>query len=217
MPHGSRATPQKSNPSSKPFNIGIWFKLLVKLILMISVNDLRAGAAFEESGEIYKVLSFEHIKMGRGSANIKVKVKNLRTGSSTEKGFTNGASVSDIVLDKREYQFLYKDAESVYFMDPRTFEQKSVPLRNLSGVEFLKEGEIVSLEFYGDEALDLILPPKVTLKIADTAPGVRGNSASNMYKDATLENGITTRVPLFINIGDSIVIDTRDASYTKRA
>ncbi len=184
---------------------------------MISVNDLRAGATFEENGDIFKVLSFEHIKMGRGSANIKVKVMNLRSGSTTEKGFTNGASVQDIALDKRDYQFLYKDSENAYFMDPRSFEQKQVPLKNLLGAEFLKEGETVSLQFYNDEALDLILPPKVTLKVADTDPGVKGNSASNVYKDAKLENGVTTRVPLFINIGDSIVVDTRDASYTKRA
>ena len=184
---------------------------------MISVNDLRAGATFEDAGNIFKVLAFEHIKMGRGSANIKVKVINLRSGSTTEKGFTNGASVRDINLDKREYQFLYKDSDSAYFMDPRSFEQKTVPLKNLFGSKFLKEGESVSLQFYGDEALDLVLPPKITLKVTDTPPGVKGNSASNMYKDATLENGITTRVPLFINIGDSIVVDTRDASYTKRA
>ncbi len=184
---------------------------------MISVNDLRAGTTFEEDGNIFKVLSFEHIKMGRGSANIKVKVINLRSGSTTEKGFTNGASVQDITLDKRDYQFLYKDSENAYFMDPRSFEQKAVPLANLEGANFLKEGETVSLQFYNDEALDLILPPKITLKVADTDPGVKGNSASNVYKDATLENGITTRVPLFINIGDSIVVDTRDASYTKRA
>lgn len=184
---------------------------------MISVNDLRAGVTYEANGDIFKVLGFEHIKMGRGSANIKVKVVNLRNGSTTEKGFTNGASVQDITLDKRDYQFLYKDTENAYFMDPVSFEQKTVPLANLSGTNFLKEGETVSLQFYGDEALDLILPPKVTLKVIDTDPGVKGNSASNMYKDATLENEIQTRVPLFINIGDSIVVDTRDSSYTKRA
>jgi elongation factor P len=184
---------------------------------MISVNDLRAGTTFQEDGNIYKVLNFEHIKMGRGSANIKVKVINLRNGSTTEKGYTNGAMVSDINLVKRDFQYLYKDASTAYFMDPLSFEQKEVPLRSLAGAEYLKEGETVSLQFYEDEALDLILPPKITLKVADTVPGVKGNSASNVYKDATLENGITTRVPLFINIGDSIVVDTRDGSYTKRA
>ena len=184
---------------------------------MISVNDLRSGVAFEESGSIFQVLSFEHIKMGRGSANIKVKVKNLRSGSTTEKGFTNGAVVKDIHLEKKECQFLYKDNESAYFMDPRTFEQITIPLRQLFAHEFLKEGDTVVLQFFGDEPLDLILPPKVTLKVTETDPNVKGNSASNVYKDAVLENGIKTRVPLFINIGDSVVVDTRDGSYTKRA
>lgn len=184
---------------------------------MISVNDLRAGTSFEENNEIYKVLSFEHIKMGRGSANIKVKVKNLRSGASTEKGYTNGAMVQDINLEKKEYQFLYKDTDSAYFMDPRTFDQKIIPLKSLSGAAFLKEGETVFLEFYGDEPLDLILPPKITLKVVDTTPGVKGNSASNVYKDAVLENGMGVRVPLFIEIGDGVIIDTRDGSYTKRA
>lgn len=184
---------------------------------MIFVNDLRAGATFEEDGQIFKVLNFEHIKMGRGSANIKVKVKNLRNGSTTEKGYTSGAMVSDIALDKKDLQFLYKDSGSVYFMDPRTFEQRIVPLKNLLGVEFLKEGETVTLQFYNDEGLDLILPPKVTLKVSVTDPGVKGNSASNVYKDAKLSNGMSIRVPLFINTGDSIIVDTRDGSYTKRA
>ncbi|HCE31492.1 MAG: elongation factor P [Candidatus Levybacteria bacterium RIFCSPHIGHO2_02_FULL_39_36] len=184
---------------------------------MISVNDLRAGITFEEGENIFKVLSFEHIKMGRGSANIKVKVKNLRSGATTEKGYTNGAFVKDIELQKKEFQFLYKEEQSAYFMDPVTFEQKQVPLKTLTGKKFLKEGEVVSLEFYQDEALDLILPPKITLKVVDTTPGVKGNSASNVYKDAQLENGMNVRVPLFVNIGEKIVVDTREGNYTKRA
>lgn len=184
---------------------------------MISVNELRAGVAFKEDGNIFQVLSFEHIKMGRGSANIKVKVRNLRSGSTTEKGYTNGAVVEDIHLEKKEFQFLYKDSEFAYFMDPRSFEQHPILLKILFANEFLKEGSTVTLQFYGDEALDLILPPKITLMVKDTDPGVKGDSASNVYKDAILENGVKTRVPLFINVGDSIIVDTRDGSYTKRA
>ena len=190
---------------------------MIQFLNMISVNELRNGATFEEDGQIFKVLNFEHIKMGRGSANIKVKVQNLRNGSTIEKGYTNGANVSDINLEKREYQFLYKDSDSAFFMDPATFEQRTVPVRNLSNIKLLKEGQSVVLQFFGDEALDLILPPKVTLKVDDTTPGVRGNSASNVYKDASLENGMNVRVPLFINVGDSVVIDTRDGSYSARA
>ncbi len=184
---------------------------------MIGVQDLRAGTTFEEDGQIYVVLSYEHIKMGRGSANIKVKVRNLRTGSITEKGFTSGAQVHPARLQNKEYQFLYHDGEVAYFMDPESYEQKEVALKKLAGNEYLQEGSTVVLSLFEDEPLALQLPPKITLRIKDTAPGVKGNSASNVYKDATLENGMSIRVPLFINTGDEVVVDTRDGSYTKRA
>jgi elongation factor P len=102
-------------------------------------------------------------------------------------------------------------------MDPETYEQHEIPLKSLAGHEFLQDGENATVLFYNEEPLSLSLPPKVTLKITDTPPGVKGNSASNVYKDATVENGMKVRVPLFIEIGDSIVVDTRDGSYTKRA
>lgn len=184
---------------------------------MLSVTELRSGTTFMENGIIYQVLSYEHIKMGRGSANIKVKVRNLKNGATTEKSFINGAVVEDVNLVKRIDQYLYRDQNQAIFMDPNTYEQISVEIDKLSGYEFLKEGENATLEFYNDEVVSLHLPPKVTLKVTDTPPGVKGDSASNMYKEATLENGMHTKVPLFINIGDSIVVDTRDGSYTKRA
>lgn len=170
-----------------------------------------------EDGNLFRVISYEHIKMGRGSATIKVKARNVRTGAVIEKGFTNGAQVNAVSVDKKEYQYLYKDAENAYFMNPISFEQVTAPLKVLDGDEYLQEGQNVTLEFYGDEVLGVVLPPKITLKVTETDPGIRGNSASNMYKDAALENGIKTRVPLFINVGDSIIVDTRDGSYTKRA
>lgn len=181
------------------------------------VTDLRAGTTFEEDGNIYVVLSYEHIKMGRGSANIKVKVRNIKSGATTERSFINGAQVNEIYLEKKELQYLYKDDSLVYFMNPTTFEQITAPIAKLAGYEYLTEGENVIVQFYNDEPLSLLLPPKVTLKVADTPPGVRGDSTSNVYKDATLENGMKVRVPLFINTGDDVVVDTRDGSYTKRA
>lgn len=181
------------------------------------VQDLKAGATFEEAGNLFRVVSYEHVKMGRGSATIKVKVRNVRTGATLEKGFTNGAQVNAVSVDKKEYQFLYKDGEKAYFMNPQTYEQIEASLNTLDGHEYLQDGGNVTLEFFGDEILGVVLPPKITLSVSDTDPGVKGNSASNMYKDATLENGIKTRVPLFINIGDKVIVDTRDGSYTKRA
>ncbi len=181
------------------------------------VQELKAGATFEEDGNIFRVVSYEHVKMGRGSATIKVKVRNVRTGAVLEKGFTNGAQVNAVSLDKKEFQFLYKDSENAYFMNPISFEQISAPLKVLDGEEYLQEGNNATLESFGEEVIGVVLPPKITLKVTETDPGVKGNSASNMYKDATMENGVKTRVPLFINVGDSIVIDTRDGTYTKRA
>ncbi len=184
---------------------------------MSSVTLLRNGSTYEEDGIIYQVLSYEHIKMGRGSANIKLKVKNLANGSTVEKSYINGANVKDIYLENRQLQFLYKDSEKAYFMDTRTYEQVDAPLSKLEGHDYLVEGEDAFVQFHDGQALSLQLSPKVTLKVKDTAPGVKGNSASNVYKDAVLENDMKVRVPLFINIGDSVVVDTRDGSYTKRA
>jgi elongation factor P len=184
---------------------------------MISVTELKSGTTYEEEGHILHVISYEHIKMGRGSANIKVKVRNLTSGSILEKIYINGANVKDIFLENRQLQFLYKDTTTAYFMDPRTYEQLEVPLTSLAGHEFLIDGETAIVQIHNGKALSLQLPPKVTIKVADTAPGVKGNSASNVYKDAELENGMKVRVPLFINTGDSVVVDTRDGSYTKRA
>ena len=184
---------------------------------MISVNELRNGVIYEEAGNLWQVLVFEHIKMGRGSANIKVKVKNLRTGSTVEKSFINTAKVQDVQVVKKELQYLYKDETGAYFMNPTTFDQITVPTNILTGAQFLKEGETYPISFYGEEPLDVIMPPKVELSVTETAPGVKGNSASNVFKEAILENGSTVKVPLFINVGDKVRVDTRTGAYTERA
>ncbi len=184
---------------------------------MISVNELRAGVIYEDQGNLLQVLSFEHIKMGRGSATIKVKVKNLRSGSISEKSFVNNQKVQDVQVLKKEMQYLYQDEESVYFMNPQDFEQVAIPLKIVGEAQFLKEGESYPIAFHGEEALSIQLPPKVELKVTETAPGVKGNSASNVFKDAIMENGMTVKVPLFIDVGDKIRVDTRTGEYTERA
>lgn len=183
---------------------------------MIGVTELRAGIIFEEQGQLLQVLSYEHIKMGRGSANIKVKVKNVRSGSIVEKSFINGARVQNVSVTKKDMQFLYKDEEFAFFMDPVSFEQVQIPLRVLDGHEYLKEGLNFSISFYQEEPLFLSLPPKMELVIADTGPSIKGNSTSNIYKDAILENGIRTKIPLFLNNGDKIRIDTRTGEYSEK-
>lgn len=184
---------------------------------MISVTDLRNGTVFEDEGNIFQVLSYNHIKMGRGSANIRVKVRNLRSGAVTEKSFINGARVNNVQVTKKEFQFLYKDENSGYFMDPQTFDQVNFPLKVLNGHEYLKEGEIFSISFLDDEPLFFNHPPKMDFRVAETGPGVRGNSATNIFKDAVLENGLKTKVPLFIDAGDLVRIDTRTGAYTEKA
>lgn len=184
---------------------------------MIGVTELRAGTIFEESGNLFIVLSYEHIKMGRGSANIKVKVKNIRQGSTTEKGFTNGARVNNVQVFKRDIQYLYKDGEQAYFMDPTSFEQISVPLALVgANAAYLKDGESYNISFLGVEPLTLNLPPKMDFTISEADPGVKGNTASNIYKDAVLDNGLKVRVPLFIKAGDKVRIDTRTGDYSQK-
>lgn len=185
---------------------------------MIGVTELRAGTIFEENGNLLQVLSYEHIKMGRGSANIKVRVKNLRSGSTVDKSFINGAKVNDVNVFKKDLQYLYKDGEGAYFMNPTNFEQVNIPL-NLIGSDsyYLIEGDSYNISFLDSEALSLNLPPKMVFTVKETAPGVKGNSATNVFKDAVLENGLNVKVPPFIKTGDKIRVDTRTGSYTEKA
>lgn len=185
---------------------------------MISATELRTGVAFEDQGQIYQVLSYEHIKMGRGSANIKVKVKNLRSSATTDKSFISGARVQEIDLEKRKTQYLYRDGQNYHFMDGTTFEQFSLSGQLIGEqVKFLKEGMDVFLLTFEGEPLSLDLPVKMEFKISETEPGFRGDSVSNIYKDAVLENGLKIKVPLFIKEGDKILVDTRSGEYVERA
>lgn len=184
---------------------------------MIPVTSLRPGVTFEEHGDIFEVLTYNNMHLRKTSSVVQVKVRNLSKGSTIEKTYSSNGEVTPIKIDKKELQYLYKDQDTCYFMDPQSFEQISVPTKNLQGILFLKEGENVAISFAKGAAISMVLPPKVKLKVADTNPGVKGNSATNVYKDATMENGLTIKVPLFINIGDEIIVDTRDSSYTNRA
>ncbi len=184
---------------------------------MINVNDLRAGAAFQEEGNLFEALEYSHTKMGRGTATIRIKARNLRTGAITDKTFISGARVEDAQLDKINGQFLYSDEASSSFMDPVTFEQFTIPLRILTGSEkYLQEGKEYQLLAFGDEVLKVDLPRTVELKVVDSPPGVRGDTVSNVYKAAKLENGLEVKVPLFINEGDIVKVDTRSGEYMER-
>lgn len=184
---------------------------------MIPVTNLRNGACFIDGNDLLQVLNYEHVKLGRGAANIKVKTKNLKTGSITEKVFISGAKVAEANLDKKEAVFLYQKDGRCVFMDPVTFEQFEFFQGNLAEQSrFLKEGMSVKILFYEDEPLLLELSIKMAFAVSETGPEIRGNSATNLFKEAILENGLKLRVPLFVKIGDKIVVDTRTGEYAER-
>ncbi|MEX0616892.1 MAG: elongation factor P [Candidatus Woykebacteria bacterium] len=185
---------------------------------MIPVNELRAGTNFKEENDIFEVVSYQHTKIGRGSANIKIKARNLKTGQLLEKTFMSGARVEEAETEKKKLQFLYLDAESASFMDQNTFEQVSIPLQSLVGREkYFKEGEVYEVLLAGSAALSAELPKQTVLKVIETGPGVKGDTVSSVYKPSTLENGLMVNVPMFIKIGDLVRVDTRTGEYVERA
>lgn len=184
---------------------------------MISVTELRAGATFQENGQPYLVLKYEHIKMGRGNANIRVRIKNLEMGTVTERTFVSGAKVEEIVTTKRKLQYLYKDPNGFCFMNPKTFEQISVSATIVGEQgKFLAEGVSLDVLFWDEKALAVELPPKMTFVVTEAGPGIKGDSATNVYKPAVLNNGLQIKVPLFVNSGEKILVDTRTGEYTER-
>jgi elongation factor P len=155
--------------------------------------------------------------MGRGSATIRVRVKNLNNGSTIEKSYINGARVQDVQINKKELQYLYKDDDNAFFMHPDTYEQIQIPLIKIDGYEYLKEGANFTVSFLENDALSVQLPPKMVFQVTETGPAIKGNSATNVFKDAVLENGVKTKVPLFVSTGEYIRVDTRTGSYTEKA
>jgi elongation factor P len=184
---------------------------------MIDVNDLRKGVIFEFDGSLYRVLEYTHHKPGRGNAIIRVKMRNIRTGSSIERTWNSGDRVQDVRLDYHNVQYLYNDGDLFYFMDAETFEQPAIS-RSLVGEYsgFLKEGMEVKITFYQNEALDIELPTTVDLKVVQADVAVRGDTATGVNKRVTVETGQGVDVPMFVKEGDVIRIDTRTGSYVTR-
>lgn len=184
---------------------------------MLNVTELRNGTVFKEGKELLQVLTYEHVKMGRGSGTIKVKVRNLKTGSITEKSFITGARVDEAQVEKRKVQYLYRDGDSYNFMDPITFDQFSLNAAVIGeGAKFLKDNLEVTLLVGEDETLSMELPNSLVYTITETGPGERGNTVSNVYKEATLDNGLVVKVPMFIGIGEKVKVDTRTGQYLER-
>lgn len=184
---------------------------------MLNVTDLRAGTTFNLEGQSYVVLKYEHIKMGRGTASIKIKARNILTGAVVEKGFISGARVESIETSKKKFQYLYSDNEGFHFMDPKSFEQVNFPEDVLSAQKpYLKDGMMIDVLFLEDKPLSIELPSKMEFIVEETGPGVKGDTVSNMYKSATLNNELNIKIPLFVEQGEKIIIDTRTGDYVER-
>ena len=185
---------------------------------MFNVNDIKNGMTILFEDNIYTVLEFSHVKPGKGAAFVQVKIKNLRTGSIVEKRFNSGVKLEKAMIEKKNMQYLYANGDSYAFMDNETYEQIEITGDHLGNDKYyLKEGLDVIISIYQGEILGVILPDKVELVVTETEPAVKGNTTNNAQKNATLETGLTVRVPLFIEQGETIIIATKDGSYASRA
>jgi elongation factor P len=185
---------------------------------MIDVNELRKGVTFELDGSLYKVTDYHHHKPGRGNATIRIKARDLRTGSNLEKTFQSGDRVQEARLDFHNVQFLYSDDEFYYFMDQETFEQPALKAEMLGdSALYLTEGMEVKLTFYQGEPLDIELPTSVDLEVVEAGVAVRGDTATGVTKKVKTQTGLEVQVPQFIEQGDVIRVDTRTGAYVTRA
>jgi elongation factor P len=185
---------------------------------MISAGDFRNGVYFEMDGDVYQVVEFQHVKPGKGAAFVRTKYRNIRTGSVVEKSFNPNDKFERVQLDRRDMSYLYRDGELYYFMDTDTFEQLPFT-KDMIGekLAFIKEGMVCKVVSYKGQVYEVEPPLFVELEITETEPGVRGDTATNATKNATLETGAVIRVPLFINEGEVVRIDTRTGEYMERA
>ena len=184
---------------------------------MISAGDFRNGMTFEEDGKVLQVVEFQHVKPGKGAAFVRTKTKNVITGAVTETSYNPSAKFPQAFIDRREMQYSYNDGDLYYFMDMETYDQIPVNKSDLGdSFKFCKENEMVKVLSYKGKVFGIEVPNFVELEVVETEPGFKGNTATNTLKPATLETGAEIRVPLFINIGDKITVDTRTGEYLSR-
>jgi elongation factor P len=185
---------------------------------MATTADIRNGLCIEFNNELFAIVEFQHVKPGKGGAFVRTKLKNLKTGKVIPNTFTSGAKIEIIRVERRPYQYLYKDENGYNFMHVESFEQVSIDEALINAPDLLKEGQNVEIVFHADNELPLNcdLPAFVELEIVYSEPGVKGDTATNTQKQAKLETGAMVNVPLFINTGQKIKIDTRTHTYVER-
>ncbi|MDI6870011.1 MAG: elongation factor P [Bacillota bacterium] len=185
---------------------------------MISTNDLRTGVTVEVDGEVFTVVEFLHVKPGKGSAFVRTKLKNVKTGAVLERTFRAGEKLPRAHVEYKEMQYLYNSGDEYVFMDANTYEQVTLS-RDILGdaVKWLKEQDLVGLQYYQGQVIGVELPNFVELTVTETAPGFKGDTATGGSKPATLETGAVVQVPFFVDVGDKIRVDTRTGLYLSRA
>jgi elongation factor P len=186
---------------------------------MASTSDFRNGLCFMFKGEIHTIVSFLHVKPGKGPAFVRTKLRNIKTGRVIDNTFNSGVKVEDVRVERRQYQYLYKDEQGLNVMNTQTFEQISIPESMIDNSDLMKEGQIIEIQFHADEEIPLTaeMPAVVELVVTSTIDGEKGNTASsNALKPATVETGAELMVPMFINEGDIIRVSTTDRSYNER-
>jgi elongation factor P len=184
---------------------------------MIDVHQLRKGTTFQMDGDLYKVIEFQHHKPGRGKAVIRTKIRNLRTGSTIDKNFISGDRVEDIRIDRIAVQYLYNDGTFYYFMNNDTYEQIPLSADVLGdSIKYLIDNMTLNIYVYENEPIDIELPTTVDLKVIDAPLAVAGDTATGVTKSVTLESGLQVNVPLFVDEGDTIRVDTRSDEYVTR-
>lgn len=184
---------------------------------MIDVNELRKGVTFTMDGELYRVLEYEHHKPGRGKAYIRTRLRNINTGSTTKHTFTSGDKVEDVYVERRGVQYLYGDGDLYHFMDTETYDQLAAPASVLAeATEYLKPNMEIVVSVYGGRVIDVDLPTKVDLEVVHSEVAVAGDRATGTLKTVTTETGLQVEVPLFVDVGDVIRVDTRNGEYVTR-
>ena len=185
---------------------------------MITAGDFKKGITIEWDGGVWNIVDFQHVKPGKGAAFVRTKIKNVMSGAVVERSFNPTDKMPRAIIETKEMQYVYNDGDLYYFMDVETYEQLPMTHDQVEdAIPFVKEGTNVTMRFYKGNAFSVEAPNFVVLEVTDTEPGFAGDTASNTYKPATLETGFSLQVPLFINTGDKIQIDTRTGEYLKRA
>ncbi len=184
---------------------------------MITANELRRGVSFELEGELYRVVAYSHSYIGRGSATVRLRIRNLRTGATLDRTFSPQEKVEEVRLELRPVQYLYNDGELYYFMDTETYDQPVLSREALEqAVNYLKDGQELQLSFHEGKPIEVMMPTTVNLKVIQAEPSFRGDTATAATKSITLETGLSIRSPLFIQVGDTVRVDTRTGEYVTR-